>query len=82
MKKEQLTSPYDLVATALGCDKQTLTEDSCMVNHPKWESLSHVAVIMEIETAYNIEIPDEEVMNYDNMKAIIALYNKLASIEN
>ena len=77
MKKEQLTSPYDLVATALGCEKHTLTEESCMVNHPKWESLSHVSVIMEIESAYNIEIADEDVMKYDNMKAIINLYNEL-----
>ncbi len=79
MRKEQLTSPYDLVANALDCDKQSLNEESCMLNHPKWDSLSHVSIIVAIETNYNMQIPDEEVMKYDNMKAIINLYNDLVS---
>ena len=77
MKKEQLTSPYDLVANALGCDRQTLNEESCMINHPKWDSLSHVSIIVAIETNYKMQIPDEDVMKYDTMKAIITLYNGL-----
>jgi acyl carrier protein len=79
MKKEKLTSPYDLVARALECDKDSLNEESGILNHPKWESLTHVAVIVEIEQAYNMEIADQDVMRYDNMKSIIDLYNKLAA---
>jgi acyl carrier protein len=79
MQKEKLTSPFDLVSKALACEKDSLTENSAMANHPKWESLTHVSVIMGIEDAYEIEIPDEDVMKYDNMKTIIELYKKLAS---
>lgn len=77
MKNDKLTNPYDLVASALECNKDTLSEDSCMVNHPKWESLSHVSIINALEIEYKISIPDEEVMKYDNMKAILALYYEL-----
>jgi citrate synthase len=79
MQKEKLTSPYDLVAKALECNKDTLNDDSAMVNHPKWDSLSHVTVIMALEKEYGIEISDEEVMKFDNMKAVVNLYQRLTA---
>lgn len=79
MKKEKLTAPFDLVAKALECSKDSLTEESAMVNHPKWDSLSHVCIIDAMETEYGVQIKDEEVMLFDNMKSIIRLYNRKIS---
>lgn len=77
MKNNKLTNPYDLVSEALECTKESLNEESCMVNHPKWDSLTHICIINDIESKYKITIPDEDVMKYDTMKAIVDLYDKL-----
>lgn len=75
MKK--LIDPFELVATALNTRKETLTVDSKMHEHPDWDSIENVAVIADIETNYGITIDDADVMKYNNMKAIIELYENL-----
>lgn len=72
-----LTSPYDLVAEALEATRESIDDESSMGEHPHWDSLNHVGIIVAIENHYGISIPDSEIMKYDNMKAIIALYEKL-----
>lgn len=74
-----LRSPFDIVAQELGVNADTLTEDSCMGEHPNWDSMNHVAIIVALENSYGISIPDVEIMKYDNMKAIIELYRKLSN---
>jgi len=77
-----LTSPYDLVAVALNAPRESVTDESSMGEHSHWDSLNHVGVIVAIETHYDITIPDSEIMKYDNMRAIIALYEKLTGRNN
>jgi hypothetical protein len=43
-----------------------------------WDSLNHMTLIAEIEENYGISIPNEDIIKYDNMKAIISLYNELS----
>lgn len=71
-------SPYDLVAEAIDVPANTLNEDSAMGVTYNWESLNHLHVIVAIETNYGIRISNDEMMKYDNMKAIIKLYNELS----
>lgn len=77
MPEKILTSPYDLVAEALQTDVASINDESSMSNHPKWDSLNHVDVIVAIEDKYSIAIPDKDVMKYTNMAAIITLYKEL-----
>src|ERR1700733_5391170 len=71
-----LRSPFDIVAEALEVRADTLTETSCMGEHPNWDSMNHISIIVALENSYEISIPNSEIMKYDNMKAIIELYEK------
>ncbi len=77
MDKAKFKAPYDLLSEALECKKETLDENSAIIVHPKWDSLSHVSVIVAIENEYGIQIPNDEIMKYSSVKAVIELYDKL-----
>jgi acyl carrier protein len=72
---DKLIDPFDLVAKALNTKKETLTIDSRMHEHPNWDSIDNVEIIVEIELNYGITIDDA--MKYNNIKAIVELYEKL-----
>lgn len=72
---KKLKKPYDLVADALAVKTDSLNENSAMGQHPNWDSFNHLSIVVAIESSYGILIPDEDLMKYDNMKAIIELYN-------
>lgn len=76
--KKIYKSPYDLVAEAINVSADTLNEDSAMGVTYNWDSLNHLHVIVAIETNYGIRISNDEMMKYDNLKAIINLYNELS----
>ena len=77
-----LRSPFDIVAQELDVKADTLNEDCCMGEHPNWDSRNHLSIIVALETNYGISIPDNEIMKYDNMRAIIGLYKKLSNGNN
>lgn len=74
---EKLIDPFELVAKALNTKKETLNIDSKMHEHPCWDSIENVSIIVEIETNYGITIEESDVMKYTTMKAIVELYKKL-----
>ena len=67
--------PFDVVAEALGCLKEELSEESTMRRHHGWDSSGHVAIITAIENVLGISIDDDEVLELTTMKAICALFN-------
>ena len=73
-----LKSPYDLVSKAIDLDPKYLNENSEMGVTPNWDSLNHMSVIVEIEENYGIQIPNDEILKYGNIQAIIKLYNELS----
>jgi len=74
MQNEILKSPYDLVAEALETTPDTLNENSALGVHPNWDSFNHLNVIVSIEKYYHISIHNDDIMQYDNMGAIITLF--------
>jgi acyl carrier protein len=75
-EKKILTSPIDLVTKTLELRPGIVNKDSKMGETPNWDSLNHVRIIGEIENSYGITIPNDEIENYETMKAIIEVYNK------
>jgi SAM-dependent methyltransferase len=69
--------PTKLVADALGCDAATLSEDSRLGAHPKWDSLGHVSVVMELEKHYGVPVSDETIRRYESMRSIRELFERL-----
>jgi acyl carrier protein len=77
-KVKILKSPYDLVANAIELEAKYLDENSEMGVTQNWDSLNHLSVIVEIEENYGITIPNDDIVKYAEMKAIIKLYNELS----
>jgi len=75
MKEEILITPVDLVAEALGAKRESVNDSSAMGVHPNWDSINHLQVIVSIEKYYHISIPNNEIMKYDNIQAIIKIYD-------
>ena len=68
--------PFDVVAEALGCPKETLSEKSAMYRDHGWDSFGHVTIIAAIESELGISIDDDEVLNLMTMKAIREFFNR------
>ena len=68
--------PFDVVAEALGCLKEELSEESAMRRHHGWDSSGHVAIITAIEDVLGIDIPDDEVLELTTMKAICEFFDR------
>jgi acyl carrier protein len=62
-----------LVATALSCDPETLTADSQLGGHPKWDSFGHLNVMMALEQSFGVEINDETIRRFSRFSEIVAL---------
>ena len=51
----------ELIAAQLGIDKDSITEDSRLLEDLKADSLDIVEMLMTIEDKYGINVPDEDV---------------------
>ncbi len=67
--------PFDVVAKALKCPKESLSRESKMLWHHRWDSLGHVEIIEAIEDVLGIDIPDGEACELKTMKAICEFFN-------
>ena len=66
-------NPFVVVAQALRCSRDSLSIESAMYRDHGWDSFGHVSVIVALEEAYGISIPNDEVMSLTTMKAIVKL---------
>lgn len=63
-------NPEQLVAEALGCAVASLTGDSRLGNHPNWDSVGHLTVMLALERHYGVTLSDETIRRYDSLAAI------------
>ena len=62
-----LEKVIDIIAEELSVDPSEITEDSNLVEDLDADSLAVVDLVMSIEDAFNVEIPDTDV---ENLKTI------------
>ena len=67
-------TPEQLVAEALGCDVASLVADSRLGNHPQWDSVGHLTVMLALERLYGVTLSDETIRRYDSLAAIRELH--------
>ena len=65
-----------IIAEQLGIDKEKITMDSHLINDLKADSLDIVALVMELEQEYGIEVPDEELMKMQSVRDIVEFVEK------
>lgn len=74
---KNMKTPFEVVAKALEISVDMLNENSAIGETPNWDSLNHVVIIGELESNYEIQIPNEDIEKYITMKAIIELYERV-----
>ncbi|MTE01776.1 AMP-binding protein [Paracoccus sp. YIM 132242] len=57
-------SVYEVAARCLRLKPETLSRDSSPFNTPGWDSLMHLTLMTEIETAFGISFSADEVMDF------------------
>jgi acyl carrier protein len=63
--------PFEVVAQALRCSRDSLSMESAMYKDHGWDSFGHVSIIVGLEEAYGISISNDDVMILTTMKAIV-----------
>jgi acyl carrier protein len=80
--RSQCPDPFTVVAKALGCPRESLTVESGMYRNHGWDSFGHVTVILAIEEACEITIPNDQMMSLNTMKAIVELFQRSGNTES
>ena len=65
-----------IIAEQLGIDKEKIQPESHLINDLKADSLDVVAMVMDLEQEYGIEIPDEDLAQLQTVQNILDFIDK------
>lgn len=60
-----------IIAEQLGIDPQEITPQTHLINDLKADSLDVVALVMDLEQEYDLEIPDEDLLQLQTVQSIL-----------
>lgn len=75
MKNEPLKKVLSLVSKCTSIPKKQITLKTCMEDHDKWDSVSHVKIILELEK-YIGKIKTSEFYQLNSVEKIIKKFKK------
>jgi len=70
----------DIIANQLGVDKEIVTPEANVVDDLGADSLDVVELVMALEEAFDLEIPDEEAERIRTVKDIFEYLGKTLSL--
>ena len=80
MDKSQMQSKIvDIIANQLGVEKDVITPEANVVDDLGADSLDVVELVMALEEAFDLEIPDEDAESIRTVKDIFDYLEKVAS---
>ncbi len=69
---------YATFSSALNLDLNDISDDLTYQSVPQWDSISHMALIVELEQAFQVSLDATDVINISNVakaKEILVKYN-------
>jgi acyl carrier protein len=75
-EKEVFDRVQIIIAEQLGVEKDQVTKDANFANDLGADSLDTVELVMAIEEAFNIEIPDETAEKISNLQQAVDFINQ------
>ncbi len=79
-RNEMQKKVVDIIANQLGVDKEMVTPEANVVDDLGADSLDVVELVMALEEAFDLEIPDEEAEKIRTVKDIFEYLAKSLSI--
>jgi len=67
----------ELLSNALGMDPSEINEDVHIDNTPRWDSLAHLRLIIEIESRFETQLDPGEVQKIIDYQSLYKIVNKL-----
>jgi acyl carrier protein len=72
-------APDALIAEALNCPADDISQGIGLGLHPKWDSLAQVRVMMLLEQHYDVPIDDQTISMYQTFSAIEKRYTEISN---
>lgn len=63
-------APESVVARVLGVPRQAVTDATSNMTESSWDSLNHVTLILELESAYGISLSAEDALTMTDVGTI------------
>ncbi len=76
---EMKAKVVDIIANQLGVEKDIITPEAHVVDDLGADSLDVVELIMALEEAFDVEIPDEEA---ENIRTVQDIYDYIEKIQS
>jgi len=67
---------YEIVAKALLLDRSAITDDLTYNSIPEWDSVAHMALIAELEAAYDVMLDTDDIVAMSTVGAIREILKK------
>ena len=69
-------TPIEALAIILECSAETLSADSSMLNHARWDSFAHVELMAFLGDRFQVELTEANLVKYSTLSALQALSNE------
>lgn len=66
-------------ASALGLSPDQITDELAYRSINEWDSVGHMALVAEIETAFDIMLDTEDILAMNNVAMVKQILNKLGT---
>ena len=64
---------YKIIGKVLGVDPTALNDESNAQNTPKWDSLRHIELVIELEESFGVTIPPAAIADlYSDTDSVLA----------
>ncbi|WP_033161569.1 acyl carrier protein [Sharpea azabuensis] len=74
--EETFQTVKDIIVDSLSCDEEDVTLEARLAEDLNADSLDAVELMMAIEDAFGIEVPDEAAQDMKTVKSIVAYVDK------
>jgi acyl carrier protein len=80
MAKQLESQVKEVIASVLNIDSSEIKDDASPDNIEKWDSLSHMNIIITLEERFKIRFSDEQIVRMLNYKLMVIMVKEALSI--
>jgi acyl carrier protein len=71
-----------IIADVVGVPRHTITEETIFRDVPSWDSLSHLKLVMAVESEFGVQVLPDEAVEFASVKDISRILSRKGSIQS